>query len=196
MTKRCAACAHEKPTTAFSKARNRADGLYNYCKDCAGAKSQRYYQEHREKCLAYTAQQRTLPRVAERRRAWAKKDYAKNRAKHLASASAWSRNNRKRRRAYITQWNDDNREKVRHYQNEYKARRRANGGKLTAHGWRLLRDIFRQKCVYCGKHKPLEQDHVVALRRGGAHALHNIVPACRNCNAKKATNSLPLWWAA
>jgi hypothetical protein len=45
-------------------------------------------------------------------------------------------------------------------------------------------------CAYCGcdlKYKDMQVDHVIALRRGGADTLDNMLPACRSCNYYKDT---------
>lgn len=57
---------------------------------------------------------------------------------------------------------------------------------LTEEQWCIIKNVFRQKCVYCGKRtRRLEKDHVVPLSKGGALTLSNIVPACHSCNSKK-----------
>lgn len=56
----------------------------------------------------------------------------------------------------------------------------------------LARDGFR--CVYCGRVLPpaeLTLDHVQPRMRGGDQSEGNLVTACRNCNARKA--SRPAW---
>lgn len=70
------------------------------------------------------------------------------------------------------------------------ARERKIINTLTAQEWL---DILKQhnfKCVYCGRDlfdlftRP-ERDHVIPISRGGNNTKENVVPACRNCNAKK-----------
>ncbi len=53
-------------------------------------------------------------------------------------------------------------------------------------------------CHYCGRRFPprqLTMDHVVPLARGGRSVRSNVVPACRDCNAKKKY-LLPVEWDA
>jgi 5-methylcytosine-specific restriction endonuclease McrA len=45
------------------------------------------------------------------------------------------------------------------------------------------RDNF--ECQYCGAKRDLSLDHVIPSSRGGAHAWHNLVTACKKCNARK-----------
>ncbi len=52
--------------------------------------------------------------------------------------------------------------------------------------WR--QKIQKGECYYCGKSFPpneLTMDHVVPIIRGGRSEKNNLVPACKECNAKK-----------
>ena len=59
---------------------------------------------------------------------------------------------------------------------------------FTAAQWAEVKSWYQHRCVYCSKAKPLTQDHIVPLSKGGSHTLSNIVPACRNCNSRKHNN--------
>lgn len=52
-------------------------------------------------------------------------------------------------------------------------------------------------CAYCdaafGPEVVCEVDHVVPLARGGAHDLHNLVPACQACNGAKSDRMIADW---
>jgi len=56
---------------------------------------------------------------------------------------------------------------------------------LTAEEWHVICKVFAQRCAYCGRQEPLEQDHVVPVSRGGLHTQNNVVPACKSCNSSK-----------
>ena len=52
------------------------------------------------------------------------------------------------------------------------------------------------RCHYCGRAfhpSELTMDHVVPIIRGGKSTRHNVVPCCRECNAKKK-HMLPVEW--
>ncbi len=52
--------------------------------------------------------------------------------------------------------------------------------------WR--RRCAQGRCYYCGrkvKSSELTMDHVIPLSRGGRSVRENLVPACKECNAKK-----------
>jgi hypothetical protein len=54
------------------------------------------------------------------------------------------------------------------------------------------RQIRPRQCVYC--HAPSQTlDHLVPLRRGGPHAMTNLVPACVACNSNKGSLLLHQW---
>jgi 5-methylcytosine-specific restriction endonuclease McrA len=56
---------------------------------------------------------------------------------------------------------------------------------LTEAQWQLIKKAYKFRCAYCGKKKPLTQDHIIPVSRGGQDTASNIVPACRSCNSKK-----------
>lgn len=67
-----------------------------------------------------------------------------------------------------------------------RARKRGCAVTLRPQEWQAVLDEHGNSCAYCGiSGVPLEQDHVVPLRRGGGHTMSNIVPACRTCNNRK-----------
>lgn len=60
--------------------------------------------------------------------------------------------------------------------------------------WKRRRSCGR--CHYCGRAVPpreLTMDHVVPLIRGGKTVKSNLVPCCKECNARKKY-LLPLEW--
>jgi len=51
-------------------------------------------------------------------------------------------------------------------------------------------------CHYCGNKVPprsLTMDHIVPIVRGGKSTRGNVVPACKECNAKKKHRLLMEW---
>lgn len=62
---------------------------------------------------------------------------------------------------------------------------------LTETQWLAIKVAYRHRCAYCGEKKPLTQDHVIPVSKGGAHTASNIVPACQSCNSSKGAR-LPL----
>jgi 5-methylcytosine-specific restriction endonuclease McrA len=74
-------------------------------------------------------------------------------------------------------------------------REKARGRELRRTPW-WRRRIAAGICHYCGRHvgaRALTADHVVPLIRGGKSVRSNMVPACKECNARKQS-SLPWEW--
>jgi 5-methylcytosine-specific restriction endonuclease McrA len=69
----------------------------------------------------------------------------------------------------------------------YRARRIAAPGSFTGAEWLALVARWGNVCAYRGEAGPLEPDHRLPLTRGGTNFIDNILPACRNCNARKHT---------
>lgn len=77
----------------------------------------------------------------------------------------------------------------------FSARRRARMrgllSTLTPEQWKAIKAAYRYRCAYCRQKKPLTQDHIIPAKKGGEHTIHNIVPACCECNSRKATGHPP-----
>lgn len=56
-------------------------------------------------------------------------------------------------------------------------------------------ELFDCTCAYCGCAGKLEGDHYVPVKRGGADALFNLVPACLPCNRRKNASDPVKWYA-
>jgi len=70
---------------------------------------------------------------------------------------------------------------------EFIKREKAKARKLKNTRW-WRRKVERGICYYCGRKVPPEEltmDHRIPLSRGGTSDKSNIVPACKECNAKK-----------
>ncbi len=67
------------------------------------------------------------------------------------------------------------------------SKEREKARKLRKSQWWLTK-LNQGICNYCGQKfapKELTMDHVVPVARGGTSTQGNIVPACKDCNAKK-----------
>ena len=63
---------------------------------------------------------------------------------------------------------------------------------LTADQWKRTLDVFGNRCAYCrAEMTSPQQDHVIAISRGGDHTEDNVVPACKSCNSRKKNR--PVW---
>lgn len=101
--------------------------------------------------------------------------------------------NNEHRRRYFARLKVQNPERYRALaaQKAGKRRARALGAgfePFTIAQWLAVVKFYGAGCAYCGADWA-EQDHVVPLARGGAHALRNLVPACAHCNRSKRSQT-------
>lgn len=54
-------------------------------------------------------------------------------------------------------------------------------------------DAWDNKCAYCSE-CATSLDHIVPRFRSGSNRRNNLVPACRRCNASKASYKLEEWY--
>lgn len=54
-------------------------------------------------------------------------------------------------------------------------------------------DAWNNKCAYCNE-RATSLDHITPRFRSGSSKRNNLVPACRRCNASKASYKLEEWY--
>lgn len=63
----CSGCARALPVDGFARDKSKASGRKSICRACDRAKSRRYYEQNRERKLAYMAERAARLRAAKRR---------------------------------------------------------------------------------------------------------------------------------
>lgn len=91
-------------------------------------------------------------------------------------------------------WRLKNKEKCVLYKAKYCAKKAELPSTLTYDQWNIVKRYFGNKCAYCGKEVPLQQDHFVPLSKGGEYTHNNIIPACRSCNTSKHAQNFFDWY--
>ena len=197
-TKKCSKCGQELPATNeyfFSTKKNK-DGFFGQCKLCVAEYQKQYRTNNKEyiaKCKKqYRAEHKgptdernkqyraaNKERLREHDRQYRKQYYVTNKERITERDKQWKKNHPELRRIA-----DQRRE----------ARKRQLPATLTREQWQVIMDCFNNKCAYCGKKKPLEQDHFIPLSKGGGYTHNNIIPACGSCNASKRDRDFKEWY--
>jgi 5-methylcytosine-specific restriction endonuclease McrA len=158
--RKCSLCGVFKPIDQFARARKKTAKLHPYCKQCLARRMNHWRAAHLQRARASV------------RAAWA------------SSAGRYRVTHRR--------WDMANADRIAMYRGRRRARRKhAEMSKFSASEWHAVQELSGHRCAYCWRVTDrLEQDHIRPLSRGGAHALSNIVPACRSCNAQKHSKTL------
>lgn len=175
--KTCSACLRTLPADGFHRDSRTADGRRNQCKECRCAATKAWYDD--------TKPERTRRRIEsfqanpERRRAWDRDRYRRDREKRVALAAESVKRRRERMLAgeYDRTLNRDS-----------------------------LRERDGDNCFYCDKllsfetvgwgEHPADQatvEHLVRISEGGAHTFDNAVLACWPCNISRGTRGWQAW---
>jgi len=223
-TKICKKCKREFPATDeyFPKQKTCKGGLRNKCKICKSEYERQYhidnaehlreyskqhYIEHKDRHLEYRKQYHKEHREEinqkkkvfyekhkEEAAQYKKQYHEKNRELNLYKSKQYREKNNEKVLKKHREWVQNNPEKTRNMGAMRRSRKMQLPATLTIQQWQIIKDYFNNKCAYCGKEKPLTQDHFVALSKGGAYTHNNIVCACATCNSSKQARDFEEWY--
>lgn len=166
----CSKCLVSKPREEFHASKSAKNGLKSNCKACRAESGSKWRKENRESDMA-------------RKAAWA----ANNRAKVAAINASYRDRNPQSSANYSAAWRKRNPERSRIQLQNKRARKRDNGGKLSAGLAEKLFAMQKGKCACCGL--PLGDDfhldHIVPSALGGPNEDSNIQLLRRKCNMSK-----------
>ena len=140
----------------------------------------------------------------EKQRIKARRHYLANKEKYKENARKWKAKNREKVREsnrkymeerggkekkaeYYKRWSKENRVSMALKTMRYYARKKGAIGSCTVEQWESRLEYYGGKCIYCGSSERIEAEHRIPLARGGTNFASNLIPACRTCNARKAT---------
>lgn len=210
MGKVCSKCHVEKPETDFSKCGEAKDGLRSCCRACVANYSKPYYAAkkkiiaeknrrwYEENKISFSKYRRQWDKDnAEHVKAYREAYKESHVAEIVARRKKWYENNPD----YNKLWRANNQEYLRNHMGDAviknqkrRARNSALPHTLTREQWEKIKQRFGGTCAYCGKNKPLTQEHFIPLIKGGEFTHNNIICACQNCNATKGAKDFFDWY--
>lgn len=219
-TKICTKCGKELPTTSeyFHVRKDSRDGFRNDCRECSSKYHKQYHQENKEHKKRYMKQwyqenkectKQYYQDNKEKIKQYSKQYYHDNKEHYSQLNKQWHQENKEHRKQCKQQWHQENKEHCLQYAKQwrklnkdkvaiYDARRRTLKKQLPStlisKQWKGIKEEFNNQCAYCGEQLPLEQDHFIALSKGGEYTHNNIIPACKSCNSSKNNKDFFEWY--
>jgi len=175
----CSKCGDKLPKTIeyFAPRKTAKDGFRNHCRRCRTKYNKVYHEENRESFSRYSK----IYRI-------------ENRDTILPKMRAWTQENKEVLAVKKKVYRLSHPEETRIRGHNYRARKRKLPHTLTVGQWNDIKLHFNNQCAYCGKGGPLQQDHFLAVNKGGEYAAINIIPACPFCNNSKNDKLFSEWY--
>jgi 5-methylcytosine-specific restriction endonuclease McrA len=186
MAKLCSRCKRESPLSQFGNNSRSRDGLKYACYSCTNAASDKYRAENPLKEKAKKAKFREAHSIEIK--AYNDKYMAENKKKCDDMKAAWRSANPEKAKEATRFWQSKNKSALRINNQNRRARKIANGGKLSRNIASVLFALQRGKCVSCRvilSKSGYHLDHVTALANGGSHDDKNMQLLCPHCNMSK-----------
>jgi 5-methylcytosine-specific restriction endonuclease McrA len=171
--KYCGSCKKSRPIIEFYSSGR-------YCKECVRAKNKEYRFLHRNKLLEYDINRYYKNQEMK------KEERRKYRNKHPDKVNLTNRK-------YYASHSEYREQAMERWRKRRIVELNAPGDGFTLKQWKELKSEYGHRCAYCNQVKPLQQDHVIPLSKGGRHESNNIVPACKSCNGSKRDTPLLIW---
>ena len=184
--KTCSKCKSAKPTTEFNKNVSSRDGLCSSCKACSNLANAAWRAANPSKAKANSDKWRTAnpEKIRDGNAKWRNANPEKARA----CVAKWKEVNPDREKECKAKWRAENLEALRIKNQNRRARKRENGGKLSNGLADKLFKLQRGKCA-CGCAQPLgtdfHMDHIMPLVLGGSNTDDNIQLLRQRCNNQK-----------
>lgn len=191
-TKRCSKCNEELDISCFTIKNDAKDGLQGHCKECRKQRGEQYRKENKEHIVELAKQhyQANKTQKAEYQRKYRDANPSKN----AEYQRKYYESNKPRCAERLRQWQLNNPDKVRQSNQKRRSIKLDILATFTIKEWERVRGHFGNRCAYCGKKKPLTQDHFYPLSKDGEYAKENIVPACTSCNCSKSNKLFSDWY--
>lgn len=199
-TRPCRECGTEfKPDTHFCKyCSEPCSNLASERAAAAAARWQQYSSVQTDVCLncGTSIAHRKATAKSCSKKCQDRLNYLANKAKVIARANARPKANPGEVAARARRYRANNPVAALGAQTRRRQRKRGNPDSVgvSSRDWQRLVDRYRGRCAYCNRTpERLEMEHVIPLMRGGRHAIGNVLPACRSCNASKRDKLLAVW---
>jgi len=123
------------------------------------------------------------------------KQYRKDNAEKIAAyKKEYRMKNAKKIKEHNALYRQANKEEIHTKNMQREANKLSLPNSFTTKQWNSVKQYFDSTCAYCGKELPLQQEHFLALSKGGEYTTNNIVCACSRCNSSKRDRDFFEWY--
>lgn len=154
--------------------------------------NKRYNQDHKDERMEYSKKYREINMACllEKKRLY----YHKNKEHCSSRMKAYYKSNKVKLAICSKQYRKEHIEDRNVSNQRRKAKIRGLPHTLTLKQWTDAKACFSNKCAFCGKDKPLTQEHFLAVKHKGGYTKDNIIPSCQSCNSSKWAHSCLDWY--
>ena len=169
----------------FQKNKNSKDGLRPECKACSKKVNKKSYEKKINE-----------PNYQENKSNYNKNYYEKHKEKKLEYSKVYREEHKEYYKEYSKDYYQNNKEKCFNKNIKRRLNEQQQGRGINKEQWLEMMNYFNWQCAYSGlilndMYRTI--DHIVSIKRQGAHEVWNCVPMYRNYNlSKRASN--PLEW--
>jgi len=200
----CTTCKQELSFNDFNKSKGGKYGLKSVCRRC----SKIYNKQHRSDNIEKYSQQCKIYKLENKEKILLYRE--QNKLRDTAKAKIYRKQNKAKINEHCKKYREENSIKIKETKriycknnkdkcnaltNKRRALKQKLASTLTVAQWIKVKLYFNNKCCYCGRELPLEQEHFLSLSRGGEYTINNIVCACRSCNASKHDYDFSIWFS-
>jgi len=192
--KQCSDCKKFFPRNDnyFPTREDSKDGLRGECRECLVASHKVYYKENVEAITERN--KRYVEEHKEDVTAYKHLYYKEHSAECIKKQRIYQIVNIESYRKYQNKYRREHPEYRRVQCQRYRSKKRKLPSTLTVEQWDEIKAYFDNQCCYCGREKPLVQEHFLSVTKDGEYATTNIVPSCVSCNVSKSNHSFFEWY--
>jgi len=169
---------------------------------------QRKYKENNKKEIL-EGQRKYREENVEKLKEGQRKYRENNKEKRSLAYMNWCKSNESKKREGQEKYYKEHSDEILEYQKKYakenlekycirnqkrKARKLLLPSTFTIKQWENVKVYFNNKCCYCDRELPLEQEHFISVTSGGGYVESNMICACKTCNCSKHNTVFEDWY--
>jgi 5-methylcytosine-specific restriction endonuclease McrA len=189
----CTKCNIEKDIKEYNLQKSNSGGVSYWCRDCCSKYKKQYRKNNKEAIREYYKKYREENKESIKEN---KKQYVEDNKEVIKEYhKRYTEDNKEVMKKYKKKYVEEHRDIYSIYTQKRNAILKQLPSTLTLEQWDNVKQHFNNSCAYCGKEKPLAQEHFIPLSKGGEYSHNNIIPSCQSCNSSKSNKVFEEWYS-